>query len=108
MLEAGGVNLEGEVAVADGPVFGQFLTELPLASTGFTAAVETIPAVPGLAAGFGPDDLRIGPHEVKTAPLFLFHAVATIEQAVILPAVGDDESRAFDDHGLGFADESGR
>jgi hypothetical protein len=43
-----------------------------------------------------PDDLRIGPHEGVLAPALLLHAVAAIEQLVVLPAVGDDEGGAID------------
>jgi hypothetical protein len=99
VLEARGVDLEGEVAVPHGPVLGELLAVFPLAAAGLAAVVEAVPVGPGLAAGLGPDDLGVGAHEVVAAPLLLLHAVAAVEQAVVLPAVGDDEARAFDEHG---------
>ena len=100
VLEARRVDAKGERAVTDVPLLGKFLAILPLAAASFAAVIETVPVFPArLPAAARPDDLRVGAHERVRSPFLLLHAVATVDELVILPAVGDEQSGTFGNHG---------
>jgi len=103
VLEAGGADLERQLQrlIPDRPVIRQLPPELPASTPRAAPVIESVPVLP-LGPGRGalprPDDLRVGSDQCVRAPALLFHAIAAIEQLVILPAVGDDQGGTLQRH----------
>ena len=87
------MNAEREIErlVAELPRIGQRFAVLPTTAAFLAAVVKRVPFMPLGTAAFGPDDLRIRAHQNDIAPTLLLHAVAAIEQLIILPAVCENE-----------------
>ena len=101
------VDLEGEFTVADRPMVRQRPAKFPFAAALLASVIEAVPVLPPARASLArrsvarPDDLRIGPDEGVGAPALLLHAVTTVEQLVIAPAVSDDQGGALGGRGHG-------
>ena len=89
VLEAHGLELEGQLAVMDRPLLGQ-TADLPFAAARVRAVVDGVRPVPCAAAlGARPDGLRVRAHQHLIAPALDFLAAAAVKHGIVLPVVRD-------------------
>ena len=87
VLEVHGLDLEGQLLIADGPALRQFLL-IPVAAAGRRAAVAGVGRAPTAVAALTlPDGLRIGTHQYLLTPALQLLAAAAIQQLIILPTI---------------------
>ena len=87
VLKAHGFELEGQVAIVDGPLRGQ-LVDFPLAAARPGAVVDRVRLVPRAAGSCArPDGLRVRAHQHLFAPALHLFAAAAVQNGVVLPVV---------------------
>ena len=86
VLEAHGLDVEGQLLIMDGPVLGQ-LANLPVTAAGLAAVIDGVGLLPQGAALRLPDGLRVGPHQDLLSPALQPAAAAAVQQLIVLPMV---------------------
>ena len=89
MLEIHGLDLEGEVPIADLPLFGDILFLPPAPASRGTSVAGVGPPPQGIVSGGVPDGLGIGTDQDTVPPAFQLFPSATVDQLIILPLVRD-------------------
>ena len=87
MLEAEGLQVEGQFSVADGPLLGQ-IEEFPLASTTVASVIMAVHPLPSLVPLRRiPDNLGIRPDKQILAPALQLFTFGAVYYFIIFPAV---------------------
>ena len=84
VLKAHGLDIEHQLLIVDGPLFGQ-LAHLPVTAAGLAAVIGGVGLFPHGAAGRLPDGLRVGAHQDLFSPALQTLTAAAVQQFIIFP-----------------------